>query len=60
MCASSQRIKSQAWKALFYQDLVQNNSLSKTKKKKKGEKNHRHMKKHLMGLKLMPHMVESK
>lgn len=35
MCASSQRIKSQAWKALFYQDLVQNNSLSKTKKKKK-------------------------
>ena len=57
MCASSQRIKSQAWKALSYQDL-QNNSLSKTKKE--GEKNHRHMKKHLMGLKLMPHMVESK
>ena len=62
MCASSQGIKSQAWKALFCQDLVQNNTLSKTKTKKKRERerNHRHMKKHLIGLKLMLHMVESK
>lgn len=47
MCASSQGIKSQAWKALFCQDLVQNNTLSKTKTKKKereGEKSQTHEK----------------